>query len=39
MSADVSKCHQRMDQEVDAIHNRFTVREGTVRAAAKSCKG
>ena len=39
VASDVSKCHQRMDQEVDAIHNRFTVRDSAARVAAKSCKG
>jgi len=39
MACDVSKCHQRLDQEVDAIHNRFAVRDSAARVAAKSCKG
>lgn len=39
VASDVSKCHQRMDQEVDAIHNRFAVRDSAARVAAKSCKG
>jgi hypothetical protein len=36
VTCDISKCHQRVDQEVDAIHNRFAVREQAAKIAKSS---
>lgn len=38
MNEDRRVCHQRMDQEVDAIHNRFAVRACAANVASKTCK-
>jgi hypothetical protein len=35
MNEDRRVCHQRMDQEVDAIHNRFAVRACAANVADK----
>jgi len=38
MTEDRRVCHQRMDQEIDAIHNRFAVRACAANVASKTCK-